>query len=206
MNFTRLNDDKCTYKSNLKSSVGPGDYLLNTPTIECQNCFTFDPHSISKGTGVALCNKPLVDVDSELMGITRKASNCPTEKYLPTQQAFCSSKPLVNCRGMPVEDTRQSNPPCTLKSTGWNRWEWLCRNPQENALVPFDYNINYRIIVKDNHRPCLPEPISPVPVLPILNNSDETYNGLKPFESCMKPSQEVPGVNWRKGCEYAKYV
>ena len=23
------------------------------------------------------------------------------------------------------EDTRLSNPPCNLRGTGWNRWEWL---------------------------------------------------------------------------------
>jgi len=206
MNFTRLNDDTCTYEANLKKSIGPGDYMLNTPTVECQECFLFDPQITGKGKGVAICNnKPLVDVDSELMGITRKASNCPSKQYLPTEQ-YCNLLPLKNCRGMSVEDTRQSNPPCTLKSTGWNRWEWLCRNPQANALVPFDYNINYRIVVKDNHRPCLPKPISPVSVLPPLNQDDKVYNGLADFESCMKPSREIPGVNWKKSCEYANYV
>jgi len=207
MNFTRLNDDACTYKTNLKSSVGPGNYMISTPTVECDACFTFDPNHIAKGKGVSVCtNQSLIDVDSELMGITRKASNCPTDKYLPSAKPFCQTQPLADCRAMPKEDTRQSNPPCTLRSTGWNRWEWLCQNPQEKALIPFDYNINYRLVVKDNHRPCLPTPISPVPALPELNHDDTMYDGLRTFTTCMQPSQEIPGVNWRKACEYEMYM
>ena len=57
------------------------------------------------------------------------------------------------------EDTRLSNPPCTLRGTGWNRWEWLCQDPQEE-LRPFDFNISNRIAAKDAHRPCIPIPIS----------------------------------------------
>ena len=33
-----------------------------------------------------------------------------------------------------AEETRQSNPPCNLRGTGWNRWEWLCKNPQKHIF------------------------------------------------------------------------
>lgn len=203
MNFTRLNYDTCTYKTNLRSSIGPGDYLLSTPTIECHNCFPYDPRYTPKGTGVALCqNKPLVDVDSELMGITRKASSCPDDKYIPQPTPFCETNKLRDCRAMPLEDTRLSNPPCTLRSTGWNRWEWLCQDPQSKAMVPFDYNVNYRLIVKDNHRPCIPVPVSQVPTLPNLNGDDRmVQNGT----ACSQISTEIPSTHWRKACEYAPY-
>ena len=39
--------------------------------------------------------------------------------------------------GIPAEDTRLSNPPCNLRGTGINRWEYLDRNPQEFFEVPF---------------------------------------------------------------------
>ena len=70
---------------------------------------------------------------------------------------------------VPTEDTRLSDPACNLRGTGFNRWEWLCLNPQEKALVPFDYNISNRIVVKDNHRACIPKPIDqrlPLPAKP----------------------------------------
>lgn len=203
MNSTRLNYDTCTYKTNLRSSVGPGDYMLATPTIECQSCFPADPRYTPKGTGGAICqNRPLVDVDSELMGITRKASNCPTDKFVPSAEPFCQMNKLVDCRSIPLEDTRLSNPPCTLRSTGWNRWEWLCQDPQAKALIPFDYNINYRLVVKDNHRPCIPAPVSQAPTLPAMNQDDRMVSEAL---GCGKASTDIPSIHWRKACEYAAY-
>lgn len=203
MNFTRLNYDTCTYKTNLRSSVGPGDYMLATPTIECQNCFTFDPRQTTKGSSVSVCvNRPMVDVDSELMGINRKASNCPSDQYTPSSEPFCNLSKLPDCRSIPLEDTRISNPPCTLRSTGWNRWEWLCQNPQDKALVPFDFNVSNRIVVKDNHRPCLPSLVSQAPILPPANADDRVY---QPASYCGHPVDDPVGVNWRKQCEYASY-
>ena len=34
------------------------------------------------------------------------------------------------------EPTKLSNPPCNLRGTGWNRWEWLCQNPQDKVEIP----------------------------------------------------------------------
>ena len=51
-----------------------------------------------------------------------------------------------------------SNPPCTLRGTGVNRFDPLCWNPQDRAVEPWRYRDGtaYRLVVKDNHRPCLP--------------------------------------------------
>ena len=70
----------------------------------------------------------------------------------------------------PSESTRLSNGPCTLRSTGWNRWEWLCNDPQERVEIPFDWNVNTQIIQKDNHRACIPTPIDPTRLLPVGGN------------------------------------
>ena len=67
----------------------------------------------------------------------------------------------------PTEDTRLSNPPCTLRGTGWNRFDPLCKDPQKQVLFPGDFQIPTRIVIKDNHRPCVPTPsinnMKPVP-------------------------------------------
>lgn len=57
-----------------------------------------------------------------------------------------------------TEDTRLSNPPATLRGTGINRFNPLCIDPQKNVLFPGEYQIPTRIVVKDNHRPCVPTP------------------------------------------------
>ena len=58
----------------------------------------------------------------------------------------------------PTEDTRLSNPATNLRGTGINRFDPLCIDPQAQVLFPGSYQIPTRIIVKDNHRPCVPTP------------------------------------------------
>lgn len=204
MSFSRLNYDDGTYKTNLRQSVGVGDYMLNTPVSDCRKCFPNDPMIMAQFSGVSTCaDKPLVDVDSEMLNITRRASKCPAESYTPDGGKFCKlSHTPVNCPQMPREDTRISNPPCTLRSTGWNRWEWLCQDPQAKALMPFDYNISYRLIAKDNHRPCLPTPIDPVQVLPREHFNDAMTVGDTP---CGKQNTDIPSTHWRTCKTYAPY-
>lgn len=207
---TRLSYDPCTYKHNLKQSVGSADYMLNTPRPDCNACFPLDPsirlsNSVRSSEGISVCdNMPLIDVDSELKLISRRASSCPLQKFIPTGKPFCSIRNFKACdRLVPREDTRISNPPCTMRSTGVNRWEWLCKDPQEKALVPFDFNVNNRLVVKDNHRPCVPSPINQLPALPSSNGSDQVieYNP----STCMKPTSDVPSTSWRKCSTYAGY-
>ena len=66
----------------------------------------------------------------------------------------------------PREETRLSNPPKNLKGIGINRWQYLYQNPQERTEITFDYNISSRDLARDNHRPCIPTPISQEPGLP----------------------------------------
>lgn len=176
MSFSRLNYDDDTYKHMLRESIGPGDYMINRPRADCEGCFVPSPDVRMSGFGAGVCGKEIIDVDSELMGITRKSTNCPAGKYVPESQPFCEMKMPKDCYGLTREDTKLSNPPCTLRGTGWNRWEWLCKNPQDKALMPFDFNISNRLVVKDNHRPCIPDPIDQSESLPPEANDKIIYD------------------------------
>lgn len=182
MSFNRLNYDNDTYKHTLRESIGPGDYLLNKPRVDCDGCFFPSPDVRMNGYGAAICEKELIDVDSELMGISRQATNCPAGKYIPTNKPFCQTKMPKDCYGLTREDTKMSNPPCTLRGTGWNRWEWLCQNPQDKALIPFDFNINNRLVVKDNHRPCVTDPLDQSVALPPKENDRIVYDWSSRFK------------------------
>jgi hypothetical protein len=195
MSSTSLRRDKCTYTHDLRQSIGPGNYMLDHPRNDCRECFYPDP-TVRLGTGASRCeNSKLVDVDSELIGIGRKASRCPADHYLPGTNDYCESKKLQDCSILSTEDTRLSNPPCTLRGieNGFNRWEWLCTNPQDAAIIPFNVNINYRLVVKDNHRPCIEKPLDPAVLPPQL-----------PFDHpkwCTgKADTTVPNMHWRR-CE-----
>ena len=92
-------------------------------------------------------------------GVVKNTSSCGQNNLKEGSRCPDSySKGLTHWKDcmIPAEETRTSNPPCNLRGTGWNRWEWLCLDPQERVEIPFDYNIDNRIVVKDNHRPCIP--------------------------------------------------
>ena len=194
MSFSRLNYDDCTYKHVLRESVSPGDYMTSTPRVDCSNCYFPSPDVRLNHYGAGKC-KDLIDVDSELMGITRKASNCPMGKFLPQGEELCVMELGKDCMGLTIEETRLSNPPCTLRGTGWNRFEWLCKNPQDNIFIPFDYHINERLVAKDNHRPCIKDPIDQTYALPPSIN-DEFVPGYKPIPKTQPAFDDIPGPTW----------
>jgi hypothetical protein len=194
MSFSKNIYDKESYKQSINQSVGPGIYRMATPPISCKPCYPYPPTvRLQRQGDSVLKNTLLIDVDSELSGITRKLSKNITQQYLPScpdsvceSGEVCGQGVVGTCSGgkpgeratdsnllhmpdcfVPAEDTRLTNPPCNLRGTGWNRWESLCKNPQERVEMPFDWNINNRIVVKDNHRPCIPNPIDPTSALPI---------------------------------------
>jgi hypothetical protein len=181
--FTKLRYDPCTYNVDLRQSLSPGQYVLDVPGQHCTSCLATDSR-VNVGTnGGAVCSTvPLIDVESDLHNITRRATGCPAGLYAPSKA--CASVVAPDCRSaarmLPTVDTRLNNPPCTLRCTGWNRWEWLCQDPQDRALAPFDSMVNTAIVAKDNHRPHVACPIDQNLALP-------AWNRVKPALSTAQP-------------------
>tara|TARA_B100000795_G_C22799753_1_gene441221 strand:- start:2839 stop:3474 length:636 start_codon:yes stop_codon:yes gene_type:complete len=203
MSFNRLNYDTCSYQHSLAESVGPGEYMLTEPPNVTKSCFPQSPQIRLQRQGVSVSqNMPLIDVDSELMNLTRPATNCPSRKYVPNGNQCNENNRIEEAKNnlehgedcfFPVEDTRLSNPACNLRGTGWNRWEWLCLDPQERVLMPFDYNINNRLVVKDNHRPCIPKPLDVSMSLPPSSENPRTNNIVS---TCGVPTGP-PSIQWQ---------
>ena len=90
--------------------------------------------------------------------------SCSTEESFqnPSTIPSTNSEPGLthwkDCFPHTVE-SRHSDPASNLRGTGFDRWEYLCQNPQDNVLIPFDNNVSNRIVVKDNHRPLVPTPV-----------------------------------------------
>jgi len=208
MSFNKLKYDTCSYKQVLEESTGPGEYQLASPHVSCEPCFNKDPRFRLQKNGVSLNTRMnMIDTDSELMNITRSQSNCSEKKFNPKfNNAGNIENPsdmlhLTECQNLTTEDTRLSNPPCTLRGTGWNRWEWLCQDPQERVLIPFDYEIDTRNNVRDNHRPCIPEPLDPSESLPSPTNEPIMNN----IEKVKGVPTGPPSVQWRSIEEIRNY-
>jgi hypothetical protein len=192
MSFNRLHYDTCQAKQSILESVGPGYYRLNTPFNDnCQPCYQENPAIRIQKRGIRTHpdanTGQLTNINSELRNITRPSTKCPSGKFNPicsegfvndesTSSAYSNNHNYGKSCFLPTEDTRLSNPPNTLRGTGINRFEWLCKNPQENVEAPFDYNINYRLIAKDNHRPQVVKPCEHTNVIHPLEGSCEKIN------------------------------
>lgn len=188
-----LDSDPCTYEEKLARSVYPGMYWLNTPAADCGACgqdIPADPSLRYQTWGQGHCPQgSVVDDGSELLGLNYKATKCARDHYLPgryEQKGTCQPKGTQPARACepPQESTRLSNPPCNLHGTGWNRWEWLCWNPQDRAIIPFVYNTNATMVAKDNFRPCLPHPLDQTAAWPTGKNDTSMLDGTKGWSSC----------------------
>lgn len=191
MSFSRINYDSCAYDKKLSESTGPGEYLLNKPSNP-ETCFIgspqlrYDRGAVSKFKGM-----DIVDVDSELMGLNRTLAKCQESDLLTgekEQLKTCSADE----RFLYAEDTKLSNPPCTLKGRGWNRWEWLCENPQDKAITKFNTNMSDRTIAKDTHKPLIPKPIN---ATNYISDDQKCYtdSSIEFYDE----NKEIPIMHWR---------
>ncbi len=221
MSFNRLPYDQCSYQQVLAETTGPGHYQLGTPPNTCKPCHPTDVRVRLQNGGVALnTDTDLIDINSELIGISRNLSNCPSRKYLPNCQnsLLCgahvgkehkgcqkSAKVCVSDQKETIsfdncftgsEDTRLSNPACNLRGTGWNRWEWLCKNPQANLEEPYDFKINTRILAKNNHRPVILNPIDQFLAHPEYNDDVVCEKIENLANTCVVPTSP-PSVQWQ---------
>lgn len=204
MSFSQLSYDPCAYNKSLTESLGPGQYLVDAESRTKVNkeAFYTSPYVRLERSGVAECvDRPLIDVDSELMGIKKAASRCPGQP-----DAACALTKMSDVTSaLDPEDTKLSNPPCTLRGSGWNRWEWLERDPQDKAILPFPTNVQNKLVVRDNHRPCVPTPQDQNAVLP-SGYDDECYTDreLEHVYKSMANDAAPPLMHWRQCCEIQK--
>jgi hypothetical protein len=181
--WNRRQYDGCKTTDDLRVTTGPGRYQLDAPPQYCNACFAPEPTIHQQKWGASLNSEYIkTDVESDLFNINRPTTRTACNQYNPdtdkinkgglTRPSECS---------FPQTHSRLVDPPCTLRSSGWNRWEWLCENPQEGAMIPFDNLITTRLQQKDQFRPCIPIPIDSKETLPSPSDYDDgtPYEGLQ---------------------------
>ena len=207
-NDTRMKYDKSSYQEQLERSIYSGSYHLNTPHNDCQDCNQYvpdDPTIRYQYYGHNTCTmKKAIDDSSELYGLNYKNSKCNQDAYAPNKyiSTGCVLKLNDDIRkcSTPTESTRLSNPPCTLKETGINRFDPLCWDPQSKALETFDrIGINYRMVAKDNHIPLIEQPESQFKFYPSsITNTDNKDDLSKWAETYKNNSTYSPGYPYQQ--------
>ena len=167
-NWTRNRADDCHITDDTRITTGPGRYSIEAPNGYCNATFAPEPTTRLQKWGNAQVESYVkTDVESDLFNLNRTTSKGVCGLYDPNDNRMNSaSKRAIKEASFPQTHARLNDPPCTLRGTGWNRWQWLCQNPQENVMMPFDWYVPGRLLHKDAHRPCIPTPLSPKPVLP----------------------------------------
>ena len=167
MSFNRLKYDIGIKKLDNDCSTKAGNYGVNTPVLR-DGCFQTNPRINLQKVGVSMnSNVPWrfysgpVDIESQLLNLTRKASRDPKKQYNPLKDSCrnsdrCLSK-LPECH-LRTDDTRLSNPASNLRGIQIERFNPLCKNPQENVFFPGAQQVPTRLVVKDNFKRATPRP------------------------------------------------
>ena len=201
-NWQRLKYDWGNYGKEVQQTTAPLEWVLDPNFVHRNNpCRPTDIGYNSK-FGVSFdTTNPLVDTESELFNLTRPATRDPNYKYLPfcpncgNKKTTCGEKECLEgypcgggvvsgceqCQpklfhfpngGLKHEFTRISNPTCTLRETGINRFQptYLDHQDRTRWENQGEIGINYRMVAKDNHVPCIPKPIDQSAGLPKAKN------------------------------------
>lgn len=128
-------------------------YYLNPPEANCPVSFPVEATTRIQMSGASWpAGQWRTDVETDLKGINRFGSRVAdfNALYNPTTNKL-NQIPLQSApdENVPLLFQRLVNPPCTLRATGWNRWEALPHQPQLVFETPFDHFIPARTLDKE---------------------------------------------------------
>jgi hypothetical protein len=147
MSFTRFHDDPCRIQKHLQESTDPGRYMINVPGNGSRPCFMEDPFCRLQKWGANLQTNP-INLESDLLGLSRPLNrDCEKNNY--KTHSVNSFKVLYPTCNPTTEQPRATNPAWTARDLEQVNWSILPLNPQENTCIPFQNNLNTRILEKD---------------------------------------------------------
>jgi hypothetical protein len=153
MACTRFNYDDCRTKKKLQQSTDPGRWILNVPGNGANPYYMEDPHIILQKWGANLRTNT-IQLESDLRGVNRKASRDCLGKDEYTKYNV-QSNPInyPSSSNLTTGQSRATNPAWWYRDLEQVDWYTLPLNPQENTCLPFQNNLNTRILEKDYFTP-----------------------------------------------------
>jgi hypothetical protein len=146
--MTRYRHDLNKMVENNEISTGPGRWALGVPNAYGNAVFAPDPTIRQQKWGASHdMSSTKTDVESDLRNLGRPTTRSACGQYSPEQGVRqLTAMPEAD---FPMTHARLVDPPCTLRGSGWNRWAWLCQDPQENVMMPFEWGVDSRHATKD---------------------------------------------------------
>jgi len=184
--MTRYRHDNGKMIENNEISTGPGRWALGVPNAYGNAAFVATPTTINQRWGAAHdMTSTKTDVESDLKNLGRPTVRTTCGQYQPEQgQAVANRLTAMPEADFPQTASHLVDPPCTLRGTGINRWQWLCENPQENVMVPFEYLVDSRHAAKDAVYTAMDKPLE--------NSQAVRERQFRCGEVFMEPAVPVP--------------
>jgi hypothetical protein len=153
MTSTRSKYDNFHQQDDMRITSYSVRYQLEKPEHNCPSSFPAEPSIRLQYSGASWPQGQWkTDVESDLKNINRLSTRVKNNSihYNPDRNSI-NVAPMENASDLTLGVTYQRlyNPPCTLRATGWNRWDSLHHNPQDNFETPFDFFIPSRTQSKD---------------------------------------------------------
>ena len=153
--LTRPRNDPFHQVDDMRITSYAARYYLNPPAKNCPTTFPVNATTRIQASGASWPQgKWRTDVESDLKGIDRLGTKirCDAVQYHPEYNPL-NQTTMVHAEDevVPLTFARLVDPPCTLRATGWNRWQPLFHNPQETFETPFDHFIPSRNLDKEKY-------------------------------------------------------
>ena len=153
MSSTRPKFDNFHQEDDMRITSYSVRYQLDKPEHNCPSSFPAEPSIRLQRSGASWPQGQWkTDIESDLFNINRLGNRVKNNsiQYNPEHNKV-NDKPLVNAPDITLGVTYQRlyNPPCTLRATGWNRWQTLPHQPQLTYETPFDWYIPARTMDKE---------------------------------------------------------
>jgi hypothetical protein len=164
--MTRYKHDVGKMVENNEISTGPGRWALGVPNAYGNAAYVPNVTTINQKWGAShIMTSTKTDVESDLTNRGRPTVRTTCGQYQPEEGLLLAQQltPMPEAN-FPQTSSHLVDPPCTLRGTGINRWEWLCENPQENVMVPFEYLTDSRHASKDAIYDQIRQPIATSPL------------------------------------------
>jgi hypothetical protein len=157
--MTRYKHDVAKMVENNEISTGLGRWALGAPNVYGNAAFVPNPTIRQQKWGASHdMSSTKTDVESDLLGLGRPSVRTVCGQFQAGTDAARILTPMPEV-SFPRTYERLVDPPCTLRASGWNRWEWLGQDPQENVMMPFEHGVDSRYATRDAYLKKLTVPL-----------------------------------------------
>lgn len=153
MSMTRIFDDPERQSIKNQQLTDQGRWMIDVPGNGANPSFILDPQIISQKWGGNLWTHS-VDIQSSLLGIDKYVNrDCLEPEKYKKQTVYASPIDYPVCDNfLTTEQSRSIMPAWTARDLPQNHAYILPNNPQSHTEMPFEQNIQTRVLEKDYYK------------------------------------------------------